>query len=217
MSVITLVLADDHRAVREGLRARLSDEPDLEIIGEAADGREALEAVERLQPDVLVVDVVMPNLNGLEVTRSIGALSPRTNVLVLSMYADEAYVLEALQAGARGYVLKSSTAEELVDAIRATAAGQTYVGLRVSRNILRVFCRTVKDRMPDRCESFSDRERQVMHLVEDGLIDDAIAAQLTLSPEEVAQTCEAIAKKLKLISQGDVLCQSEEDAGIEKR
>jgi len=217
MSVTTLVLADDHRAVREGLRARLSDEPDLEIIGEAADGREALEAVERLQPDVLVVDVVMPNLNGLEVTRSIGALSPRTNVLVLSMYADEAYVLEALQAGARGYVLKSSTAEELVDAIHATAAGQTYVGLRVSRNILRVFYRTVKDRMPDRCESCSDREQLVMHLVEDGLSDDAIAAQLTLTSEEVARTCETIAKKLKLISQGDVLCQSEEDAGIEKR
>lgn len=211
MSVTTLVLADDHRAVREGLRARLSDEPDLEIIGEAADGREALEAVERLQPDVLVVDVVMPNLNGLEVTRSIGALSPRTNVLVLSMYADEAYVLEALQAGARGYVLKSSTAEELVDAIRATAAGQTYVGLRVSRNILRAFYRTVKDRMPDRCEACSDQERQVMHLVEDGLSDDAIAAQLTLSPEEVARTCDTIAKRLELISQSDVLCQSEED------
>ncbi len=216
MSVTTLVLADDHRAVREGLRARLSDEPDLEIIGEAADGREALEAVNRLQPDVLVVDVVMPHLNGLEVTRRIGALSPRTNVLVLSMYADEAYVIEALQVGAKGYVLKSSTAEELVDAIRATAAGQTYVGLRVSRNILRAFYRTVKDRMPDRCESCSDLERQVIRLVEDGLSDDAIAAQLTLSPEDVSRTFETIAKRLELISHGDVLYQSEEDAGIEK-
>jgi DNA-binding NarL/FixJ family response regulator len=217
MSVTTLVLADDHRAVREGLRARLSDEPGLDIIGEAADGREALEAVERLQPDVLVVDVVMPHLNGLEVTRRIGALSSRTNVLVLSMYANEAYVLEALQAGARGYVLKSSTAEELVDAIRATATGQTYVGLRISRNILRVFCQTVRDRMPDRCESCSDRERQVMHLVEDGLSDDAIAAQLTLSPEEVAQTCQTIAKRLELISQSDALCQSGIDVEIDKR
>ncbi|MCP4685521.1 MAG: response regulator transcription factor [bacterium] len=205
MSVTTLVLADDHRAVREGLRARLSDEPDLEIIGEAADGRGALEAVERLQPDVLVVDVVMPHLNGLEVTRCIDALSPRTNVLVLSMYADEAYVLEALQAGARGYVLKSSTAEELVDAIRATATGQTYVGLRISRNILRVFCQTVRDRMPDQCDACSDREQQVMRLVEEGLSDDAIAARLTLSSEEVARTCETIAKKLELISQRDSL------------
>jgi len=201
--VTTLVLADDHRAVRDGLRLRLSDEPDFDIIGEAADGREALDMVERLQPDVLIVDIVMPRCGGLEVARRSGEVSPRTRVLVLTMYDNEAYVAEALHAGARAYVLKSSAADELVKAIRATAAGQTCIGLPVSGSIVRAFFRMKAEREPAVCEAFDDRELKVMHRCGDGLNDSEIAAELAISTEAAAAIRDDIARKLGLVCQDD--------------
>src|SRR5436190_23150032 len=113
---LTLLLADDHQIVRQGLRAILEVEPDLTLVGEAAKGEEAVQLVEKLQPDVLVLDLMLPDLNGLEVTRRVSAKSPRTHIVILSMHANEAYIVEALRAGASAYVLKESSATELVQA-----------------------------------------------------------------------------------------------------
>jgi len=133
----TIVLADDHHVMRQGLRALLEAEPDFYIVGEASDGREAAQLVERLQPDVLVLDLMMPGLSGLEVTRQVRQRSPQTRVVILSMYANKAYVLEALRNGAAGYVLKKSTADELVRAMREVTTGRRYLSPPFRRRILR--------------------------------------------------------------------------------
>ena len=127
MDKITIMLADDHALVRQGLRALLEAESDFSIVGEAGDGLETLRLLEKLQPAVLVVDVMMPALNGLEVARQVSRRFPQTRVVVLSMHANEAYVLEALRNGALGYVLKCSTAADLVKAIREAIAGRRYL------------------------------------------------------------------------------------------
>lgn len=124
---ITIVLADDHRVVRDGVWRMLGAEPDLRVVGEAADGREALRLVERLQPDILVTDLMMGAMNGFEVAREVSKHSAATGVIILSTYGDEAYVAEALQAGARGYVLKEAASGELVRAIHEVAAGRSYL------------------------------------------------------------------------------------------
>src|SRR5262245_69322 len=127
MMALTLMLADDHQIVRQGLRAVLRTEPDFHLVGEAADGIEAVRLAERLRPDVLVLDLMLPGLNGLEAARQVARRVPRTRIVILSMYAEEAYVLEALSSGATAYVLKEASAEELVKAIRAAAAGRRYL------------------------------------------------------------------------------------------
>lgn len=123
----TVVIADDHRVVRHGLQLLLEAEPDFDIVGQASDGLEAIEAVERFHPDVLIVDVVMPVVNGIEVARRTRIESPSTKITVLSMYDNQAYVAEALQAGAEAYVLKRFTSDELVHAVRETLAGRRYL------------------------------------------------------------------------------------------
>ena len=134
--MINIVLADDHHVVRQGLRALLVAEPDFKVVGEASDGLEAVRLVDSVKPDVLVVDLMMAGLNGLEVTRQVSRLSPKTRIVILSMYGNEAYVLEALRAGAKAYVLKESTTGELVLAIRQAAAGHRYLSLPLSENAL---------------------------------------------------------------------------------
>ncbi len=127
MKKVNIVLADDHHIVRQGVKALLEAEADFTVVGEAANGEEAVKLVERLKPDVLVADLIMGGLNGLEVTKIVSKRFPSTNVIVLSMYGNEAYVLEALDSGAKGYVLKDSTSEEFVRAIRAAIAGRRHL------------------------------------------------------------------------------------------
>ena len=155
--MITVVLADDHLIFREGLRALLSAEPDLRIVGEAGDGLEAVLRVERLQPDVLVLDLMMPGLNGDEVARQVSQRVPKTHIVVLSMYTSEAYVLKALRSGAAGYVLKGSSSTELVQAIREVAQGHRYLSPPLSE-------RAIEDLYPE-------SPRQCIGLVRDP--DDA--------------------------------------------
>src|SRR5512137_1091904 len=123
----TILLADDHHIVRQGLRVLLEAQPDFQLVGEAGDGLEAVQLTERLKPDVLIIDLVMPSLNGLEATRQVSQRSPHTRVVILSMHANEAYVLEALRNGAAGYVLKDSSAADLVQAVREVVAGRRYL------------------------------------------------------------------------------------------
>src|SRR5881396_3350962 len=124
---IRILLADDHAVVRQGFKLILASQPDMEIVGEAGNGREAVALAEKLHPDVAVIDVAMPELNGIEATRRMGEAAPRTRVLALSMHKDSVYVREILKAGARGYLLKDSGAEDLVRAIRAVAGGESYL------------------------------------------------------------------------------------------
>jgi two-component system response regulator NreC len=137
--MIKIILADDHRIVRQGVRVLLEGEPDFNIIAEAKDGLEAVRMVERFHPDVLLLDLIMPEMNGLEVTRVVRKRFPKTNVVILTMHANEAYVLEALQAGAQGYVIKDSSSEELISAIREVADGRRYLGPPLSEELIEAY------------------------------------------------------------------------------
>jgi two-component system response regulator NreC len=137
--MVNIILADDHRIVRQGVRALLEAEPDFRILAEAKDGLETVRIVERLRPDILLLDLIMPEMSGLEVTRVIRERFPKTNIVILTMHANEAYVLEALQAGAQGYVIKDSSSEELVRAIREVAAGHRYLAPPLSEEMIEAY------------------------------------------------------------------------------
>jgi len=178
----TLLLADDHLIVRQGLRALLARETDLRLVGEAAEGLEALRLVERLRPDVLVLDLMMPGLNGLDVARQVARRSPETRVVILSMHAHEAYVLEALLAGASAYVLKESSSDELVKAIRAVTTGRRYLSPPLSEEALGAYSRRTGSLPPDPYHTLTAREREVLQLTAEGHSGADIAERLFISP-----------------------------------
>jgi len=200
-----LVLADDHSVVRRGLRALLEAEPSFTVIGEAGDGLEAAELVERLQPDVLVLDLMMPSLNGLEVTRRIKRRSPHTRVVILSMYADEAYVVEALRAGAEAYVLKESTADELVQAIHEAAAGRRYLSSPLSQRAIQSYVEKAEAALLDPYETLTSREREVFQLAAEGHANAEIAARFSISSRTVETHRTHLMRKLGLRTQADLI------------
>lgn len=201
----TIVLADDHDVVRRGLQFILETEPDFNVVGEAADGLETVRIIEQLQPDVLVVDVMMPGLNGLEVTRRVGQISNRTNVVVVSMYANEAYVMEALQSGAKGYVLKNSTQDELIPAVREAAIGRQYISEALADTI-ETYTKKAKDGVvSDSYEMLSNREREVLHLAAEGLTNAEIADRLFLSPRTIEDHRSSMMHKLGLRTHVDLI------------
>jgi len=168
MSMTTIVLADDHHVVRQGLRSVLDAEPDFSVVGETGDGVEAAQLAERLRPDVLVLDLMMPGLNGLEVTRQVSQRSPQTRVVILSMHANEAHVLEALRAGAVAYVLKESTSAELVRAVREAVAGRRYLSPPLSERAIEAYMQKAESVALDPYETLTAREREVLYLVAEG-------------------------------------------------
>lgn len=155
----TIVLADDHRIVRQGLHALLKAEPDFEVVGEAGDGIEALEMVKKLNPDVVVLDLMMPGLNGLEVARRLGKQTPRTKIIILSMYDDEGFVLEALTNGASAYVLKDKGSSELIRAVREVRDGHRYLSPPLSDRAIEVYEQMKKAGTMDKYETLTTRER----------------------------------------------------------
>ncbi len=185
MGTITIVLADDHPIVRQGLRALLDREPDCSVMGEATDGHTALALVERLKPSVLIVDLKMPGLDGLEVTRRVSSQSPHTRVLVLSMYANAAYVTEALQHGAAGYVLKDTDTINLVRAVRTVAAGERYLSPSISDLVIEAYLQKTKGGSSDPYETLTPRERLILRLIAEGHPNAEIAAELAISPRTV--------------------------------
>lgn len=201
----TIVLADDHQVVRQGLRALLEEEPDLRLLGEAGDGLETIQLVERLCPDVLVLDLMMPGLNGLEVTRQVGKRAPQTRVIILSMHADEAYVLEALRNGACGYVLKDASVAELVQAVREVAAGRRYLSSPLSERAIEAYVETAQGSVLDRYETLTDREREVLHLVAEGHTNVEIATRLSISPRTAETHRANMMRKLGLHTRTDVI------------
>ena len=205
MSATRIVLADDHHVVREGLRALLEAEPDLTVAGEAADGLTTVHLVERVKPDVLVVDVMMPALNGLEVTRQVVRRSPDTRVIVLSMYSDESYVMEALKNGAAGYVLKSSTWSDLVQAIREVMAGERYLSAPLSARAVEAYVERAKGTEVGAYDTLTSREREVLQLAAEGHTSAEIAARLFISSRTVETHRSAVMRKLGLRRQTDLV------------
>jgi two-component system response regulator NreC len=205
MSTTTIVLADDHHVVRQGLRSLLEGEPDFSVVGETGDGLEAAQLVERLQPDVLVLDLMMPSLNGLEVTRQVSQRSPQTHVVILSMHANEAHVLEALRAGAAAYVLKESTSAELVRAVHEAIAGRRYLSPPLSERAIKVYMQKAEPAALDPYETLTAREREVLHLVAEGHTNAEIADRLFISRRTVETHRANLMRKLSLRTQTDLI------------
>jgi DNA-binding NarL/FixJ family response regulator len=201
----TIVLADDHQIVRQGLRALLEAEPDLSIVGETGDGLEAVDLVERLHPDVLVVDLMMPGLNGLEVTRQVRKRSRQTYVVILSMHDNEAYVLEGLRNGAAGYVLKESNTTDLVQAIREVTAGRRFLSTPLSERAIEIYMQKAESTTLDLYETLTTREREILHLAAEGYSYKEIGARLTISPRTAETHRTNLMRKLGLSTQTDLI------------
>ncbi len=193
---VTVMLADDHAVVRDGLRALLEGGHDLQVIGVAGNGREAVAEAQRLRPDIVIMDIAMPELDGVEATRRIVERCPETRVLILSMYLSAEHIHRALQAGAQGYVLKESAGEEVVEAIRALRAGKRYLSHRITETVIDDYLRDGSNLSP--LDSLSLRERDVLQLVVEGRTNALIAQSLSLSPKTVETYRARIMKKLKV-------------------
>jgi DNA-binding NarL/FixJ family response regulator len=205
VSRTTIVLADDHAVVRQGLRALLEAEPDFAIVGEAADGLGVADLVERLKADLLVLDLMLPGLNGLEVTRQVQQRSPQTRVVVLSMYANEAYVLEALRNGAAAYVLKEASAADLVHAIHEVMAGRRYLSPPLSESAIELYVQKAKAAPKDPYEALTTREREVLQLAAEGQSNPEIADRLGISVRTVETHRANLMHKLDLRSQTELV------------
>ena len=196
MKRIRILLADDHAVVRQGFKMILGSQSDMEIVGEAGNGREAVELAENLKPDIVVMDVAMPELNGIEATRRMATAVPHARVVALSMHKDNVYVREILRAGARGYLLKDSVAGDLVSAIRAVAQGEGYISPAVSNAVLDDYRKHVTNPI----DLLSSREREVLQMLAEGKTNKEIAVVLNLSVYTVDAHRGRIMEKLNVHS-----------------
>jgi DNA-binding NarL/FixJ family response regulator len=199
--IIRILLADDHAVVRQGFGRILAAQPDLEVIGEAGNGREAVELADQLKPDVVVMDLSMPELNGIEATRRLVKAAPRIRVLALSMHKDAVYVREILRAGAQGFLLKDANDQDLLAAVRAVGQGQGYISPSVSEAVLSDYRRHVTDPI----DLLTSREREVLQLIAEGKTNKEIAAVLNLSVYTVDAHRGRIMEKLNLHSTSEIV------------
>jgi RNA polymerase sigma factor (sigma-70 family) len=199
--MIRIVLADDHAVIRSGLRSLLEQHEEFKVVGEANDGREAVNFAETLRPDVVLMDLAMPNLNGMEASRQISAKNGDIAIVVLSMHSDEGYVLRALKAGARAYLLKESAEADLVAAIRSVTQGKSFFSPTVSRVLVEDYMRQLQDRdIEDSYELLTSREREILQLVAEGKSNKDVANLLNLSVYTVETHRSNIMEKLNLHS-----------------
>ncbi len=206
MSPVRILIADDHAIIRSGLRALLSHEPGFEVVAEAADGREAVELAERELPHIALLDISMPTLNGLEAARQISAKSSTVQLVMLTVHTDECYLLNALKAGARGYVLKSSAEFEILEAIRAVSQGKAYFSPKVSRVLADEYMRYLQaSQVEDSYDLLTSRERQILQLLAEGQSNKDVANILDLSPTTVICHRQHIFQKLNLHSLADLI------------
>ena len=206
MARLRILLADDHTVVRQGLRKVLEERPEWTVVAEAGDGREAVRLAEECTPDVAILDIAMPLLNGIEATRQIAKRVPATRILVLTMHADEAYVNQVLQAGATGYLLKDSADVDLIEAVTAVSKGQSFFSPAISRVMLDDYVRQLADKgIVDRYDGLSEREREVFQLIAEGKANKEIATLLSISTSTVETHRARIMEKLDLHSAAEIV------------
>jgi DNA-binding NarL/FixJ family response regulator len=201
---VTLILADDHPIVRQGLRHLLEGEPEFRIVGEAGDGIEALQLVERFKPNILVVDMMMPGLNGLEVLRQIKKISPSTRTIILSMQSADAYVIEALKNGAAGYVLKETGPGELVNAVREVVQGNQFLSAKISERF-QASGQNIKDTPSEAYETLTAREREILQMTVEGRTSVEVGEKLMISPRTVEVHRRNLATKLGIKNHTDLI------------
>jgi len=206
MPKIRVVLADDHTIVRKGIRSLLEEEEGIEVVGEAEDGREVLDIAAATEPDVVLMDVTMPSLNGLEATRRLKKALPQVKVLILTMHATEEYVFETLQAGASGYLLKRTAPTELIAAIRAVYQGESFLSPSISKTVIAEYIRQVNkmDTGDVRYQKLTDREREVLQLIAEGHTNKEIAQILCVSSKTVESHRSSLTNKLDMRSPAEL-------------
>lgn len=205
MEKIRILLADDHTLVRSGIRALLEAEPGLSVIGEAEDGRTAVALACQLKPDVVLMDIAMPLLNGLEATRQLKQQSPQMRVLILSMHDNEEYIRQALEAGAMGYLLKDTTAGELISAIRSVYRGEAVLSPAITRLVIEDYLRWGGMRPQEEVNSLSPREREILQLIAEGYTNKQIAEILSISIKTVQAHRNSLMQKLDLHDRGELI------------
>jgi two-component system response regulator NreC len=199
MSQIRILLADDHGVVRKGLRFLLEQESDIAVVGEAADGREVVRLAKELEPDIVIMDIAMPQLNGIDATAQVLKAVSRAQVLILSMHSDESYILRALEAGAKGYILKETAEEYLLTAIRALARGKPFFSPAIAQTLLEDYMRSLQQRgQQDSYSLLTDREKEVLQLLAEGRSNKDVAQLLDLSVYTVETHRTRIMQKLNL-------------------
>lgn len=206
MKTIRIVLADDHTVVRKGLRLLLENQPGFHVLADAADGRETVRLVEELNPDVVVMDVAMPNLNGIEAARQISSRLPQVAIVFLSMHSDEGYVLKALKAGARAYLLKDSAEQDLIGAVKAVSEGKAFFSPAISKMLVEDYMRQMQERkVEDSYDLLTTREREVLQLLAEGKSNKEVATVLNLSLYTVETHRSNILQKLNLHSGAELI------------
>jgi two-component system response regulator NreC len=206
MKRLRILLADDHIVMRTGLSALLERQPNLEVVGESENGRQTVELTGSLEPDVVVMDVGMPVLNGIEATKLIVADHPTTAVIILSMHSDESYVMRALKAGARGYLLKDSAPADLLSAIQAVSQNKSFFSPKVSRILAEDYVRVLKQKgAVDSYDLLTDREREILQLLAEGKANKEVATALNISPYTVETHRKHILEKLNLHNPAELI------------
>jgi DNA-binding NarL/FixJ family response regulator len=213
MDPIRLLIADDHAFYREGVRTMLLGLPDMEVIDEAADGDEAIVKAETSQPDVILMDVKMPGINGIEATRRILHASPHIKVLVITMFEDDDSVFAAMRAGARGYLLKDADQDELLRAVRAVARGEAIFSPTIARRLIHYFSALPQTASAIAFPDLTEREREILHLIAQGISNAAIAKRLTLSLKTVQNHVSNIFGKLQVADRAQAIVRAR-DAGL---
>jgi two-component system, NarL family, response regulator NreC len=206
VKAIRILLADDHTVMRKGLRMLLASQPEFSVVAEASDGREAVEQAEATGPDVAVVDIAMPNLSGIEAAQRIHAVLPQVAIVILSMHSDEGYVLRALKAGAKGYLLKDSAEGDLIQAIKAVHQGKTFFSPEISQMLVEDYIREIRARgAEDSYDLLTPREREILQLLAERKSNKEIAQTLNLSTYTVETHRRNLQEKLNLHSLGELI------------
>ncbi len=213
MERLRVLIADDHPLFRHGIAALLSATEDLEPVGEATTGEEAIALAERTQPDVILMDIRMPGVNGIEATRRILLQSPHIRILVVTMFEDDGSVFAAMRAGARGYVLKEADKEELLRAIRAVGGGEAIFSPAIATRLLEYFAQPRPAAPPDVFPELTEREREILHLIAQGKGNSEIAVRLVLSPHTVRNYVSSIFTKLQVDGRAQAIIRARE-AGL---
>ncbi len=213
MDRIRILIADDHPVFRYGLRALLQAEPETEVVGEAMSGDEVIALAASLQPDVILMDLNMPGINGIEATRRILATNPHMNILVLTMFDDDDSVFAAMRAGARGYLLKGAEGDETVRAIRVVSSGEAIFSPSIARRLMQYFGAPRPTAPPQAFPKLTEREREILTLIAQGYTNTAIADQLVLSPKTVRNHVSNIFSKLQVADRAEAIIRAR-DAGL---